>query len=127
MKLGPFDGSMEEVRNLFENHGLRIEDYIEKPPAQLKTKFLIAPAVVLSIVLLLLVLLSNRCSPIVLTLIYILGFGSGTWLTVSTQLKFKNTIATFVVAIGTLLMVLVASGLFSPREAAEFIKDIRGK
>ena len=127
MKLGPFDGSMEEVRNLFENHGLRIEDYIEKPPAQLKTKFLIMPAVVLSIALLLLVLLSNRCSPIVLTLIYLLGFGGGTWLTVSTQLKFNNTMATFVVAIGALLMVLVASGLFSPKEAAEFIKDIRGK
>jgi len=127
MKLGLFDGSVEEVCNLLENNGLRLEDYIEKLPAHLKTRFLIAPAVILSIALLLLALLSGCCSRTVLNLIYLLGFGGGTWLTVSTQLKFRNTIATFVVAIGALLMVLVASGVFSPKEAAEFIKDIRGK
>jgi hypothetical protein len=127
MKSGPFDGSVEEVRNLFENNGLRIEDYLEKPPAPLKTKFLILPAVVLAISLLLLTLLASYCSLTILTLIYLLGFAGGTWLTVSTQLRFKNTLATFVVAIGSIVMILVASGIFSPKEAAEFIKGFREK
>ena len=125
MKLGPFDGSVEEVRNLFENNGLKLEDYLEKPPAPLKTRFLILPAVVLAIALSFLALLTSYCSLSILTLIYLLGFGGGTWLTVSTQLRFKNTLATFVVAIGSLLLILVASGIFSPKEAAEFIKDFR--
>ena len=127
MKLGPFDGSVEEVRNLLENNGLKLEDYIEKPPSLLKTRFLITPAVLLCVALFLLVLVSRSCSPIMLTLIYLLGFGGGTWLTAGTQLKFRNTVATFVVAIGALLMLLVASGIFSPREAAEFLRDIRAK
>ena len=127
MKLGPFNGSVEEVRNLLENNGLKLEDYIEKPPVHLKTRFLIAPAVLLCVALFLLALFSRSCSSIAITLIYLFGFGGGTWLAVSTQLKFRNTVATFVVAIGALLMLLVASGIFSPKEAAEFLKDIRPK
>jgi len=122
MKFGPFDGTEEEVRNIIENNGLRLEDYLEKPPAPLKTKFLILPGVVLAVALLLLVMLRSYCSLSVLTLIYLLGFGGGTWLTASIQLRFKNILATFVVGIGSLLMILVASGIFSPKEAAEFIK-----
>lgn len=125
MKLGPVDGSVEEFRDLFENHGLNWEDYLEKPPAPLKTIFLIAPAVILGIALILLALLPNNFSETVLTLIYLIGFGSGTWLTVSTQIRFKNTLATFAVAIGAILMILVASGIFSPKEAAEFVKEIQ--
>lgn len=127
MKLGPIDGNVEEVRNLLENNGLKLEDYIEKPPVHLKTGFLIAPAVLLCIALFLLALFSRSCSPIVFTLIYLLGIGGGTWLTINIQLKFRNTVATFVMAIGALLMLLVASGIFSPKEVAEFIKDIRPK
>ncbi len=125
MKLGPLDGSVEEVRDLLENHGLRIEDYIEKPAVPLETKFLILPAVVLAISLLLLTLLSDYCSLTILTLIYLLGFAGSLWLTVSIQLRFKNMPATFVVAIGSLVMILVASGIFSPKEATEFIKGFR--
>ena len=35
MKLGPVDGSVEEVRDLLENNGLRLEDYLEKSAAGL--------------------------------------------------------------------------------------------
>jgi uncharacterized membrane protein len=125
MKMGPFDGSMEEVKDLFENNGLKLEDYLEKPPSHLATKFMIIPAVVLGIALLLLAIFTTKCSHAILTLLYLLGFSGGTWLTVSIQLRYKNTLATFAVAIGSLLMILVASGIFSPKEAVEFIKEIK--
>lgn len=125
MKLGPVDGTVEEVRDLLENNGLKLEDYIEKPPARLKTRFLIAPSVILGIALLLLALFSSQCSPTLLTLIHLLGLAGGTWLTVSTQLRFKNAIATFTIAIGSLILILVASRIFSVMETAELIKDIR--
>ena len=123
MKLGPFNGTTEEVKDLFENSGLNLEDYFE-PQSRIEIKFLIIPAVVLGAALFLLAFCANQCSPTTLTLIYLLGFSGGTWLTTSTQLRFKNTLATFAVAIGALLMVLVASGIFSPREAAEFVKEL---
>lgn len=125
MKLGSVDGSVEEFRDLLENHGSNLEDYLGKPPAPLKTRFLIAPAVILGIALIFLVLFQNNFSETVLTLINLIGFGSGTWLTVSAQIRFKNTLATFAVAIGAILMILVASGIFSPKEAAEFVQEIQ--
>jgi len=125
MKLGSFDGTVEEAKDLFENNGLNLEDYLEKPPSRLAIKFLIAPAVVLGVSLLIMAIFASQCSQATLTLLYLLGFSGGTWLTVSTQLRFKNTLATFAVAIGSLLMVLVASGIFSPKDAAEFIKEIK--
>ena len=127
MKMGTFDGSVEEVRDLLENHGLRLEDYLEKPPAPLKTRFLIIPVIVFVSLLCLLVLLSPKLTPIALRFFYILSFGSGTWITVSTQLKYKNRLATFCVAIGAVLMILMAAGLLSPRETADFIKDLPRK
>lgn len=127
MKVGPFDGSAQEVRDLLENHGLKLENYLEKPQVPLRSIFLVLPVSLLCIILVLLVLFSRLCSPTVLTLIHISGFGCGTWLTVSTQLKFKNGMATFVVAIGIIVIILVASSVLSPKEAADFIKDVRGK
>ena len=127
MKAGPFDGSPKEVRDLLENHGLRLEDLLEQPAPPLRAAHLTIPAILLCVALLLLALMSRSCSPAALTLIYLLCLGCGTWLAVSIQLKFRNGMATFVVAIGVILMILVASGVFSPKEAAEFIKDIRGK
>ncbi len=123
MKLGSFNGTVEEAKDLFENSGLNLEDYFE-PQSRIEIKFLIIPGVLLGAALLLLALFANQCSPTTLTLVYLLGFSGATWLTASTQLRFKNTLATFAVAIGALLMVLVASGIFSPREAAEFVKEL---
>jgi hypothetical protein len=125
MKIGPIDGKVEEVRDLLENHGLRLGDYLEKPLAPLKTMFLAIPAIILTIALLILAIFAGNCPQNVLTIIYLLGFGGGTWLTVSTQLKYKNTLATFVVAIGSVIMILVSSGIFTPKEAAEFIRKIK--
>ena len=46
MKVGPVDGSVQEVQDLFENHGLNIKDYLEKPSSPLKSRFLVIPVVV---------------------------------------------------------------------------------
>jgi hypothetical protein len=42
-------------------------------------------------------------------------------------LRFKNGIATFCVAMGLVLTILLAAGLISPREAAETVKSLKGK
>src|SRR4030042_3332715 len=111
MKIGPIEGKVEEFRDLSENHGFQWDTYLEKPLAPLKTIFLIIPVIILCISLLILAIFAGNCPQYVLTIIYLFGFGGGTWLTVSTQLKYKNTLATFVVAIGSVLMILVSSGI----------------
>jgi len=124
MKLGRFEGTNKEIRDLIENYGLKPENYIEKTPAQIKIRFIIAPASILMFALLLLALFSSECSSTLLTLFYLIGLGGCTWLTGSIQLRYKNATATFVIAIGSLILILIASGISSVKEAAELIKDI---
>jgi len=125
MKLGPVDGSTEEVCDLLENNGLRLEDYLEKPAAPLKTRYLIIPVAIFMIGLLAVVIFGSVSSRAVVTLLYLVGFGGGTWLTVSIQLRFRNGPATFATAVGGLLMLLIAAGIFSLQDTAEFLKGLR--
>jgi hypothetical protein len=127
MKVGPVDGSAREVRDLFENHGLKLEDYLERPPSPLKAIFLVIPTVVFLLSLFTLASLPASSPDWQLRFLYILSFGSGTWICASTQLRFKNSITTFCVAMGLVLTILLAAGLMSPREAAEAVKSLKGK
>ena len=127
MKVGDVDGSPKEVRDLLENHGLKLEAYLEKPPSPLKTRFLVIPTVLFLLFVFILALLPAGSPDWQLRLLYILSFGSVTWLCASTQLRFKNGIATFCVALGLVLTILLAAGLMSPKEAAEIVKSVKGK
>ncbi len=125
MKMGPIDGKVEEVRDLLENHGLNLADYLEKPPAPLKTRYLTIPSILFATSLCLFTLLSQQLSPPVTNLFYIASFGSGTWLTVSIQLRFKNALGTFCIAIGAILLILLATSILSPKDTADFIKGFK--
>jgi hypothetical protein len=128
MKMGPFDGTTSEVTNLLENNGLKLEDYLERPIPPPKTRFLIIPIVLFILSLGTAVVPLTSDAPIwLLRLLYIPIFGSVTWICASIQIRFKNGVATFCVAIGLVLTALLATGLLSPREAADILKDFRGK
>jgi hypothetical protein len=127
MKMGPFDGTVKEWSDLLENHGLRPEDYLEKPPAQLHTRYLTIPAVLFGASLCAFALFSHQLPPTVTNLFYVLSFGSALWLTVSIQLRFRNGMGTFCTAIGAVLLILLASGALSPRETADFVKELPNK
>jgi len=125
MKMGPFDGTREEVRDLIEDHGLNIEDFLEKPQPPLKNRFILIPTISFMVFVILLNRLANTSHVWLINLLYIFIFGSGTWVCVSTQIKFKNGIATFCVAIGALIIALFSAGILSPNEAAEFVKGLK--
>lgn len=124
MKIGGMEGTPQEIRDTFENHGLRLEDYLEKPAEPLPNRWLIVPSVGVGVVLLLLVLLAPLTRTWLL-LLFLLGAGFLIWVAVSVQVRFKIGWATGVVAIGILLMLLVASGFIEPKESAEFLKEMR--
>lgn len=124
MKVGQMEGSPEEIRDFFQNNGLNIADYIEKPEIPLKPVWLIVPAVILTLAFSSLSLFAPQSSAIK-NLIFLFGCGSGIWLSVSVQIKFKNTWAAGFVAIGSILIMLVAIGIITPAEMLEHLKDIR--
>jgi hypothetical protein len=106
MKLGPVDGNVEEVRDLLKNFGLNLV------------------VIFLSSVLVLGVLPTGSLG---WQLLVILSIAGGTWTCASTQLRFRNPVATFCVAMGFVLMILLAAGLISLKEAAEAVMKLKGE
>ncbi len=127
MKFGPIDGSTEEVQDLLQNNGLQLEDYLEKPAAPLKTRYLVVAGAILLVGLVASVALGtfvSAPSKAVITLVNLVPFGGGVWLTVSVQLRFRSGLASLATAVSAFLMLLIAAGIFSLQDAAEFIKGL---
>jgi hypothetical protein len=101
--------------------------YLEKPPVALKIRFLIIPGALFVLSLICLAVISGQHPQYISRILYIITFGSSTWLCASTQLRFKNNLATFCVAIGLILTALIAAGILSPKEAADYIKGLKEK
>jgi energy-coupling factor transporter transmembrane protein EcfT len=125
MKIGPFDGTTEEVKDLIENNGLNIEDFLERPQPPLKNIFIAIPSIFFLVFIILLALLSNTSHTYPIKVIWIFIFSSGTWVCVSTQIRYKNGVATFCVAIGALIIALFSAGILSPKEATEFVRGLK--
>lgn len=126
MKLGPIDGSTEEVQDLLENNGLRLQNYLQKPAAPLTTRYLVISGAIFLVGLVFVALGTFESVPFerVITLVNLIAFGGGVWLTVNIQLRYRNGPATFATAVGASLMLLIAAGIFSLQDAAEFIKGL---
>jgi hypothetical protein len=124
MRIGALEGSQQEIKGLFEDHGLRLEDYLERPEARLEKRWLVAPISIVALALVGMVLLGS-ISHKLLILLFLLGLAGGTWLTVSIQIRFRNAGATFAVAVGVVLMLLVGAGLISPQETVEYLRRVR--
>ena len=126
MKVGKMEGSPQEIKDLCENNGLNIEDYLEKPEQPLGKFWFIAPGFlfVLSIVVLTLTASLQKSWQ---TLVFLLGCCCALWLAVSVQLRFKNTWATTSIAIGGLLLMLVALGAVTPQELLQHAKDFKSE
>ena len=123
MKIGKLEGTPQEITDAFENHDLRLEDYLERPEAPLSKVWVIVPALSVSVVLALLVLFAPM-GKTTLLLLFLLGAGCVLWLTVAIQVRFKNGWATAAVAIGGLLMLLVAGGFIEPKDTPQVLKEL---
>lgn len=125
MKLGKAEGTPEEIKNFFENNGMNPEDYFEKTERPLHWMWLAIPGSIVAVAVLMLVLLDDL-SPKTHILIFLVGAGSACWVATSLQVRFKNVWATTVVAVGALLVLLVAAGFITPKETVDAIKGLKG-
>jgi len=122
MKIGSVEGTPEEVRGLFEDHGLDISAYIEKPDAPLHKIWFILPSGVL--------IVCFGCLSFFPSLeesgrvfIFLLGFLASVWLGVCIHIRFKSAWGAGAVILAGLLIMLVALGVLAPSELLEHYKS----
>jgi FtsH-binding integral membrane protein len=123
MKIGDLEGSSEEIHDFFQNNGLKVEDYFQQPQKPIG-KFWIVVFGLLVLVSLAMLVLEFSADPKVRKLIFIVScFLSLCW-SATFQVKFKNTWATSFVAIGCVLLALVAYGVYTPEDMFNAIQKL---
>jgi hypothetical protein len=124
MKFGPAEGTPEEIKNFFQDNGLKAADYFAAPEAPISAIWFVIPSACVVIALTVLTLFAP-VSASVATFIFLVGCVASLWLAVNVQLRFKSAWATGIVAIGCPLLMLVALGLVTPLQMLEEIKSLR--
>ncbi|WP_060988502.1 hypothetical protein [Photobacterium leiognathi] len=121
MKLGPVEGTPEEVNNFFQNNGLNPLDYFEKPEKQLSKVWLILPCVIFVVCLSVLSFVGELTEKVKL-FIFLIGFGAGAWAAVCVHIRFKSAWGAGSIILASLLIMLVAFGVLQPAQLLEHIK-----
>ncbi len=124
MKFGPIEGNSEEIKNFFQDNGLKVADYIALPEVPIKRAWFAISAGV-SICAAAVLIFLDPITRAAATFTFLVGCGGGLWLSVIAQLRFKSPWATGLVAIGCLLLMLVAVGAVTPLEMLEEVKSLR--
>lgn len=124
MKMGPMDGTPEEIRGFLEINGKSLDDYLGKPEAPLENKWIFLPIVLFLIWLLLTVVIFPLTGRISL-LIFLGGSAFIVWLTFAVHIRYKNGGATFIVSIGSLVLLLLAGGFLDPVGVLEVIRKLK--
>ncbi|HYB92859.1 MAG TPA: hypothetical protein VED00_01800 [archaeon] len=123
MKIGKVEGSPKEIYNFFQNNGLDISEYLEKPVPPLKPIWLIIPSIIIIVSMAVLTLFTLHSD--VMTFVFVVGCGACVWLAAMLQIKFKNASATVFLLFGALLIMLVAFGVVKPIEIIQYFKDFK--
>lgn len=127
MKLGSIEGSPQEIKDLFENNGLKLENYIEKPKNNnIDTLWVLLPSVLLIIGLSTLYFMDPKLTKMI-GFTQIVCIGLNIWLIISIQLRYNNVWATGFSIFGLCLMFMVTTKIISPKEAIERINKERDK
>lgn len=122
MKIGPVEGTPEEVKNFFQNYGLKLSDYFEKPESSLQTRWLIIPSALFVASFILLAFVGDDYSKTKLVL-FLSGFASGVWLAVCVHIRFKTAWGAGVIILAGLLIMLVALGVVKPEQLTEYYQN----
>ena len=122
MKVGPAEGTPEEIKDFFENNGLDAAAYFVRPESPIRTVWCLVPGVCIVLAIASLTLLAPLNQSIAM-FVFLLGSAASLWLAVIVQLRYKNAWATGVVAVGCLLLMLVARGAVTPSGMLEEVKS----
>ena len=124
MRLGPIEGTKEEITGFFQDNGLKASDYFQTPEAPIGIVWLVVPALCIIAVLAALTLMEPLKQG-QQTFVFLIGCTALVWLATVIQLRFKHAWATGIVVIGGLLLMLVALGALSPIQMLGEVKSLR--
>lgn len=126
MKIGGVEGTQEEIKGFFEDHGLKVSDYFQPIEKQFHYLWMVLPGILLVIFLgaLCLLELPNENHK---KFIYLLSCLSSIWMATTIQLKFKNAWATGFVAVTLIILTSVAYGVISPKDVIDEVKTLKNK
>lgn len=126
MKLGPMEGSPEEIKNFFQDNGLRAADYLAVPgaPIAIRTVWFVVSGVVVVSALAILTLFTPTTQGLA-TFVFLVGCAGGLWLAINAQIRFQSLWATGIIVVGCLLLMLVALGAVTPIGMLQEIKSWR--
>jgi len=122
MKIGPIEGTHEEVKDVFKDNGLNLNDFIEKPEQPLSKIWIIIPGT-LFVIFVATLLFAKPFTPDGKLFIFILGFLSSIWIAVSVHVRFKTMWGASAVVLAGLLIMLVAFGVMTPSELLEHYQN----
>ena len=124
MKLGPIEGTKEEVTGFFQDNGLKANDYFQIPEDPIKTLWIVISVLCIVATFGALTLIESLTTS-QKTFVFLGGCAALVWLTTVVQLRFKHAWATGIVAVGGLLLMLVALGAISPTQMLTEVKSFR--
>jgi len=126
MKLGPAEGTPEEIKNFLEDHGLQADKLFQEPEKPIAAHWFALSAVVV-IVSMAILTLYKFSEPRAETFIFLVGCGGALWLAANIQLRFKNAWAAGGVLICCVLFLLVALGVLLPSDLPAEARKWNGK
>lgn len=124
MKIGQLEGTQEEIKGFFEDHGLKVGDYFQPLETNLHYLWILLPGVLLVLFLGGLSLLDSA-SESQKKFLYILGCLSSIWMATSIHLRFKNAWATAFVAATLIILTSVAYGVITPKDVIDGVKTLK--
>lgn len=122
MKLGPMEGTPDEVKDFAENLGLNLKDYVT--PKKQSIVWVVVPAFLFLLCMVTLILCTALTDKYKL-LTFVLGVSASVWLTLSYQIRFQVGANVYLISLCGLILMLVALGVITPIEALEKISSFK--
>ncbi len=124
MRIGTMEGTPEEIRDLCENHGLTITDYMDRPKdLQFSNRWLVG-ATLSYLALLVLTTVAPGLFPSAFGVLSLLTLVAVIGVAVCLQLRYDNKWASGLAAVGLGTVWLVAIGALAPQAAVEFFAKL---
>ena len=124
MKLGPIEGTKEEITGFFQDNGLNAMDYFQLPETPIKAVWFVLPSLCVVATIGALTLLMPPSTD-QRTFVFLIGCAAVVWLATVVQLRFKQAWATGIVVMGGLLLMLVALGVVAPAQMLDEVKALK--
>ena len=124
MKIGPAEGSEEEIRDFFENLGLNPSEFFVKPEPALASHWLVIPAACFATMLIIVLAIHNKENSSV-RIPALIAFITLSWFSLALHIRYKSTsLTTFAIILG-IVALLLASGTITLLEVMDTIKDTK--